>query len=266
MTWMSRLRRVSAGGAAPVADGDRAFARLVAGQAVVLAGPARTLEGTGAGAAIDRFDLVVRVNEGLWHAQAGADVHRDYGARTDICYGNQAVLRSAVLDQAPTWRQRPRHVLPHLVCTNNSLSYGADGRPSAACPWDDRRVPGEVAAGLHRASPGRQCRVAWAAPALLHRWLDGQWARTGLVALVDLLMLEVASLHVTGMTFYHGGGHRLAPRDAVLGPRTNRDGTPACDGRGIGHDSVRELDILRWLLRWYPARLSVDAGLERLLR
>ncbi len=249
-------------------DGAADFNRFVAGRRVVVVGPARTLLGQGRGAEIDGYDVVVRLNQACGAPEPAAPA--DVGARTDICYANQVVLRQELLADAAR-RERFLYGCAHagvrfVVCTNNSLSFEPTGPPRAWCPAIDRRVLPDVAARLRLGGEGARLRVVYSASWFLHRWLDGHWARTGFVALFDLLMADPALLHVAGMTFYHGGGHVLAPAHAELSPRGNRDGSSSIATSGRGHDSTLELEAMRWLRRCFARQVTVDDELERLLR
>ncbi len=188
---------------APVLPDDAAdFTRMVAGKRVVVVGPARTLVGQGRGAEIDCYDVVVRLNESIVYGASEPSAYRDVGARTDICYGNQVVLRQELVVDA-TRRERFLRCCATagvrlVVCTNNALCFAPTGEPRADCPSADRRVPADVAARLAQAGGVARLRVAHSASWFLHQWLEGHWARTGFVALVDLLMADPAQLHVVG--------------------------------------------------------------------
>ena len=139
------------------------------------------------------------------------------------------------------------------------------GAPGPGCPLGDRRVMTDVERILATAGLRTRTRVVHAASRVLHRWLDGHWARTGFVALFDLLTFDPRGVHATGMTFYHGGGHMFAPGTGELHPLKNRDGSWAISPSGQGHDSYLERDAMRWLVRGFPRRLTGDDALMKLL-
>ena len=220
-------------------DDDPDFARLVSGKTVAVVGPARTLLGTRRGHDIDSHDLVVRFNDAFEFLH-GTDLLADAGERTDILYCNPVILKQTLA------RSRARPGLAYVVCTNNSLSFVAD---------DDVRATAF-------ATP---VRVVYAASAMLSKWLEGNWARTGMIAILDLLSFDVRRLFITGMTFYHGGGHLLAPASRDLHPQKNRDGTSSRSPSGQGHDSYLELDVMKDLAREFSGILEVDDTLQALL-
>jgi hypothetical protein len=220
-------------------DDDPDFARLVSGKTVAVVGPARTLLGTRRGRHIDSHDLVVRFNDAFEFLH-GADLLADAGERTDILYCNPVILKQTLA------RGRAGPGLAYVVCTNNSLSFVADDDVRATA------LPTPV-------------RVVYAASAMLSKWLDGNWARTGMIAILDLLSFDVRRLFITGMTFYHGGGHLLAPASRELHPQQNRDGTSSRSPSGQGHDSYLELSVMKDLTREFSGVLDVDDTLKALL-
>ena len=221
-------------------DDDPDFARLVSGKTVAIVGPARTLIGSGRGHYIDSHDLVVRFNDAFEFLH-GADLLADAGERTDILYCNPVILKQTLA------RGRARPDLAYVVCTNNSLSFVAD---------DDVRA----------AESSTRLRVVYAASAMLSKWLDGNWARTGMIAILDLLSFDVRRAFITGMTLYHGGGHLLAPASRELHPQRNRDGTSSRSPSGQGHDSYLELSVMKDLAREFGSVLEMDETLTALVR
>jgi hypothetical protein len=235
---------------------------------VAVVGPARTILGTKQGASIDAHDLVVRFND-AFELLGSSEVAADVGTRADTLYCNQVILRR-VLEARPATRRRLFDAftgagLQYVVCTNNSLSFSRDGDPSATCDPRDRAVIADFVDALARHGSGTNVRTVYAASETLTRWLQGHWARTGLVAILDLLTFDVRRLFIAGMTFYHGGGHLLAPAAAELHPRKNRDGTWAQSAAGVGHDSYLELDVMKMLAESFADVIEADEPLSALL-
>ena len=250
-------------------DADREFIDMIAGRRIAVVGPARTLVERRQGPLIDSFDFVVRFNEAFEYLQSDGPLARDFGTRAEIIYANQALLRRRALE---TGERRRRFVqacerlgVRAIVCANNSLSYAANGCPTPTCPPIDRRVPEQLAALLDRAGLPTVVRVVSTPAEVLHRWLEGNWARTGFIGLFDILTLPVARVYLTGVTFYHDGGHIAADASAVMHPLRNRDGSPAQSADGVGHNSYLERDIMRVLARAFRSRLTVDEDLLKVL-
>lgn len=250
-------------------DADGEFARLVTGRRVAVVGPARTLVGKEQGPLIDSFDLVVRFNEAFEYLEREGALARDFGTRADIIYANQVLLRRRALETAERRRRFvaacDRLQVKTIVCANNSLSFDRDGQATAGCPVFDRGVPEEIAMLLCRAGLPTRCRVPFAPGEILHRWLGGNWARTGFIGVFDLLTLPVARLYLSGLTFYHQGGHITESPANVLHPMKNRDGSWAQAADGVGHNSYLERDIMQVLARSFRERLSVDEDLLKVL-
>jgi hypothetical protein len=242
-----------------VRDIDPAYSNLVSGKRVAVVGPARTLIGKRQGQHIDSHDLVVRFND-TFGLPSRPELVADIGSRTDVLYCNQVILRHA-LASGVSWKG-----LAYVICTNNSLSFTIAGRPEPTCDRQDRRVIARFADELTRQKSTTRWRVVRAASEELSRRLHGQWPRTGLVGIVDLLSFGVRRLFITGMTFYHGGGHLLMPESHELHPRHNRDGTWAQSPSGLGHDSYLELEVMKALAQEYSGVLEVDDTLAALIK
>jgi len=229
---------------------------MVRGRTAAVVGPARTLLGSKLGQRIDSFDVVVRFNDALDFLTP--DLAGDIGTRVDVLYANQVVLGSL----------RPASLsrVHDLVCTNNSLCFTAAGDPRPTCLPGERRRITDVREALARARATTRLRVVYAASDALSQWMDGNWPRTGLVGIVDLLAFGVGRLFITGMTFYHGGGHLLTPPSTTLHPQKNRDGSWARSADGVGHDSYLELEILKILVREFGAAIEMDEPLTQLVQ
>jgi Glycosyltransferase family 29 (sialyltransferase) len=222
-------------------DADPAFAAFVEHKRVALVGPARTVLGKRRGAVIEGCDVVVRLNDALDLSPFPPDLAADLGSRTDVLYCNPVVLKALATTPAATLATAG---VQYVVCTNNSLNFRRDAAPHPAVG---------------------HFRVVHAASAALSRWLDGNWGRTGTIAILDLLTFGARRLFITGMTFFHGGGHLLAPADAQLHPLKNRDGTWTRGADGRGHDSFQELEIMRLLMEEFGDAIEVDEELAALI-
>lgn len=250
-------------------DVDPAFAQLVTGKSVAVVGPARTLIGTKQGRRIDSHDLIVRFNDTIDVFPAKPALADDIGTRLDILYSNQVILRGWLGRESGVWGQLVdsfnRVAVKYLVCTNNSLNFTTSGDPRPDCDPQDARIIADLVPALHRRGSAARVRVVEAASGLLEHWLQGNWGRTGFVAILDLLSFHVGRLFITGMTFYHGGGHLLAPKSRELHPLKNRDGTWAQSPSGRGHDSYLELEVMKLLARGFGGVVETDEVLTALL-
>ncbi len=252
------------------ADLDPAYRRLLEGKTVAIVGPARTLLGKKQGAFIDAHDLVVRFNEAFEQFPIPPALAEDIGTRADILYCNQSILKNRIWRRPRSDRNRligqfESAGVKYVACTNNSLSYTRTGEPGETCSASDARTISDLSAFFSRHHSRTAVRVVYAAAERLVRWLNGNWPRTGLVGIVDVLCFPVGHVRIFGMTFYHGGGHLLIPPTAELHPLKNRDGSWARSPSGIGHDSYLELEIMRLLIRCFGDMVEVDEDLAALL-
>lgn len=251
-------------------DADPRYEQLLNGKRVVVVGPSRTMVGTGQGGAIDSYDVVVRFNDAIEHMPFTSHSAGDLGTRADIVYCNQVFLRKRIIGKRGIAPERlvsacDRAGVKYIVCTNNSLSFGRAGEPNPHCCDADRNLAADFEAFRRRHCMTPALRLVYAASELLTKWLQGNFGRTGFVAIADLLSFEIRHLHVMGMTFYHGGGHLFPESAGDLHPLKNRDGTWAKDQSGLGHNSYLELEAMRVLTRCCRDRLTVDRPLENLL-
>ncbi|GJQ20946.1 MAG: hypothetical protein HBSIN02_13010 [Bacteroidia bacterium] len=261
----AECRRLAAG--MTVWNGDPEFSRMLEGKRVVIAGPARTLAGKGLGGLIDSFDLVVRLNESVEWIIGNPAARQDYGSRTDILYCNQSILRRSFLENTQhgdLWSLCRSGTLRYIVCTNNSLDFDGQGAPSKTCVRADNDIIHTVQAALRSAGVSTRLRVVRSASEWSMRMLRGHWGRTGFIAIADLLGFPIAHLMVTGMTFYHGGGHILAEGHG-LHPLGNRNGTIAGGPGGSGHNSFLEAEVFRELQATFSGRISVDEALSGIM-
>lgn len=252
-------------------NGDLEYARLLKNKTVAVVGPARTLVGKKQGRRIDSHDIVVRFNEFFDHIHLTSTPSDDVGTRGDVFYCNQVILRDKILKREKPYHRELFNKLSgmgtkYFVCTNNSLSFDKTGKPSASCNKNDRGTIAEFQQLLSKYETGIGLRVVHGASALLIKWLKGNWGRTGFVGVVDLLGFEISRMYITGMTFYHGGGHLLSPSTDVLHPLTNRDGSSSLSRSGQGHNSYLELEMMRQLVRSFRDRIELDGDLSTLLQ
>jgi hypothetical protein len=246
-------------------DFDPDYARLLEGKRVIVVGPAETMLGTREGSAIDSFDLVVRFNTAIEYMPFAKDLARDIGARTDILYCNNEVLGDRIVRQQGVTPERFVRAcdevgVQYFVGTNNDFTHGAtDGRRPRGSEElaDFRRF-------LDDHGVRANCRSLFSTPHVLRRWLRGYIGRTGFIGLVDLLRYDVRLLHVTGMTFYHKGGH-LFLENCVgeLDPLRNHLGI--LPEHMLGHNSYLELQIVKTLGECFAPKLQLDERVRELL-
>ncbi len=232
---------------------DPDYAGYLAGKRVALVGPAETTLGTRQRERIDAADVVVRLNSTAEYLPLSDELAADMGSRTDVLYfasrfladlyhDNRAVLE-AIVDE---------DLARYMVCVDNTYLYQRN--PVVANAVDGIRDLIEA----RRASTGFVRSKATAER--LIGWLGGYAARTGFIALVDLLSYDIRHLYVTGLTFYHRGGHLFreeAPTD--LYPLRNPTG-------GIStHNSLREMELMVEMVRASGERLELDAPLQKLV-
>lgn len=243
---------------------DAEYARLLRGKNVVVVGPAGTLIDAAQGASIDSHDLIVRFNTAVEYMPFDEKLARDVGTRTDILYCNPEVVRDRIGKQQGLSSGRFVKAcevagIKYVVNTNNDFTYA--GGDASKC----RAEHAEFQKFLDDHAVETKFRTLFSTPDALCKWLRGYIARTGFIGIVDLLRYDLRRLRITGMTFYHRGGH-LFLEDSIeeLHPLGNHRGEFP-NGNILGHNSYLELRLLKMLADSFGQKLKLDEHLRGLL-
>lgn len=247
-------------------DLDAEFGRLINGKDVVVVGPAETLRGTGQGKLIDAHDLVVRFNTAIHYIPFNRELANDIGARTDIIYCNNEVIIKQILFQQGISHEKFRRAcevagIKYLVSTNNGFTFPSADAPEPRCRSE------YLAFNLFLRQQGLEMgfRMLHSTSARARTLLSGYTGRTGFLAILDLLSYDIRKLTITGMTFYHSGGHLfLEDTASELHPMKDHQGRESPENVK-GHNSYLELELLRKLASLYGPKLQLDEYLQMLL-
>jgi hypothetical protein len=213
-------------------SGEERLRQLVAGRRVALVGPSRSIEGSGYGPAIDRCDLVVRLNH-QW--PIAPDRLTDLGRRMSILY-------HCCTDDYPIERLfTPEFAETRFVCYElNAGSASLVGRCELlGIPTLDV-TPAYSALGARLGSP----------------------PTTGLVAIEHLLDSDVGELCLFGLTFYREPYYRGYP-----GHGADERHWPGGRARSTiwQHDVEAQFEHFR-RLRAQDSRLRVDPRSAAVMR
>lgn len=245
---------------------DPDFGRLLKGKDVVIVGPAETLSGKAQGRMIDEHDLVVRFNTAINYIPFRGKLAKDIGTRTDILYCNNEVIINQILFQQVIAHEKFRRVcevagIKYLVSTNNGFTFPAAEEPEPHC----RSEYLAFNLFLKQQGLGMGFRMLHSTSARARTLLNGYTGRTGFLAVLDLLSYDIRKLTITGMTFYHSGGHLFLKNSASeLHPMKDHQGRSS-PRSAKGHNSYLELEIMRKLARLYGPKLQLDEHLRKLL-
>ena len=245
---------------------DADFGRLLSGKEVVIVGPAETLRGKGQGKMIDAHDVVVRFNTAIHYIPFTRELANDIGTRTDILYCNNEVIIKQILLQQGISHEKFSRVceaagIKYLVSTNNGFTFPAADEPAPHC-WSEY-----LAFNLLLKQQGLRLgfRMLYSTSARARTLLGGYTGRTGFLAILDLLSYDIRKLAITGMTFYHSGGHLFFKDSASrLHPMKDHQGRESPESVK-GHNSYLELELMRKLARLYESKLQLDEYLQKLL-
>jgi hypothetical protein len=245
---------------------DRDFGRLLSGKDVIIVGPAETLKGTGQGKIIDGHDLVVRFNTAIHHIPFTSELANDIGTRTDILYCNNEVIIKQILFQQGITHEKFRGVceaaaIMYLVGTNNGYTFPVADEPEPHC----RSEYLAFNLFLKQQGLGMGFRMLHTTSACARTLLSGYIGRTGFLTILDLLSYDIRRLSITGMTFYHSGGHLFLKESAgELHPMKDHLGRESPENVA-GHNSYLELELMRKLVRLYGLKLQLDEHLKKLV-
>lgn len=217
-----------------------AFADYIASKRVVIVGPSPGLSGKGKGKVIDNeYDVVVRINRAV---PIPADLHDDYGSRTDVL-GHRIRVQGgggpdAVIDPKLWIKCGVKYVYcsisrHHHQGSRRVEEYLSLQQDEPLLVWPTRRQYVGIVRGV------------------------GCMPTTGTATIWNLLQYDLKELHVTGMTFMVDG--YLKSYDARSG-----DSVIKCDSKKKLHDHVGELRYFAELTK-RDSRITYDERLHELI-
>lgn len=246
-------------------DFDPDYGDLLRGKRVAIVGPAETMIGTGQGGLIDSYDLVVRFNTVIEYLPFSRELARDIGARIDILYSNNEVLMDGIVGEKLITHEKwseicEKMAIRYVVATNNDF-VDAPHDPPLRC-FRERE---EFKRLLDERGIDTKLRMLFGVTDMVIKLLAGHAGRTGFISIFDLLSFDLAELYITGMTFYHKGGHLfLKDRAPELHPLKNHKGESPKDN-SPGHNSYLELELLKVFSESFAEKLRLDGRLRLLL-
>ena len=249
-----------------VIDVDPNFKSMLKDKSVAIVGPAETLTGTGQGQLIDSHDLVVRFNTAIQYMPFASNLARDIGTRTDILYCNNLVLMEGIFRQRMISHHRFIEAcatagIKYLISTNNDFDFPAPYQPAPHCYIEYQAFK----SFLQQQDTDIEFRMLYSTSLVVRKLLDGYVGRTGFLAIVDMLAHDPQQLNITGMTFYHRGGHLFLDNCAgELDPMKDHLGREP-EENVKGHNSYLELELMRKLALMHGTRVQLDEHLQALL-
>ncbi len=233
------------------------YASFLKGKSLSLAGPSKSLLGQNQGSKIDQADLVVRLNnvvEFMYHQRENLESSfPDFGRKFDVLYLSPGHIKIYLKDPAPLSYAVRRHQIQFIVCANNHPEKHEEN-VGLIRQLDDilRRIQTEV--DFFITPPDA---IEFLERKLSHVFGRKRTPTTGLVCIFDLLLHEIRSLSVFGMTFYKN--HRNLFRKEF-------DGEDQFQTHFEKHDPDSELQMTRMIRDWFPERIWTDPTLSELLR
>ena len=162
---------------------DKLFSQFVSGKCVALVGPAQSVLGTGKGAVIDKFDLVVRLNKSI---PLPSNLKDDIGTKTNIIYNS--------LNTSDFPGQN--NLNPKLY-----KKYGVNFVCSSY-PFNHKIFHDDIANYVYKYKFDLPLKVMGDLKFRNFENMLGTRPYTGTCAIMDLLSYPIKYLYITGLDFY----------------------------------------------------------------
>ncbi len=216
---------------------DVSYSEYLKGKKVSIVGPAPSVIGSKQGARIDRSDVVVRTNQAL---PIMDDIKHDIGTRCDVIYHCMNTTPKAgglinvemLLSNGVTWLAAP---------------YARRGRFHNAATAFEKDNEGRL--NYHNVDNAFYDSV--------YKYM-GTMPNTGIMAIIDLLAHDVASVYVTGFTFFKGGYHKHYRNGRSEAHTLAEMKKAGC------HRIEPQIDFMQ-MVKNKDSRLSVDETLDSIL-
>lgn len=261
-----------------ISDDEKTLANAVKGKKVIVVGPSPWMNNKKFGKEIDSYDIVVRVNQGIY---LPINYSEDYGSRTDIIYTSQKA-RDRYLDKFP-----PEFLKTKLIVLLGQKKHENYPPMKIFCKICEKEIVNGQNYCLNKdwvnGMPVELCHPKCVYPDLNYDsfpvpivWRDiakhqtqyGFSILTGVLAVHDMLCFGAESVHVMGFDFYDCVKKAL---------RTNAEKTNVgdmyCKGYIVLKDTLRlshkdedaaQLGFFYKLYNAYSSRMSIDENLKRI--
>lgn len=255
------------------------------GKDVEIVGPAETVLNTKRGKEIETKDVIIRFNTSMEYVPFNKNIIKDIGERTDILYVFPAWLKKEINERKGKFLNALKHsglkfiaTKPnsHVHCsTNNGVfppnkedikSYFDTLPPEDKVVYDDfNRIIKKNNLDIKLV---HQNESTSSLSYLLSELKESTIVnRTGFLPIYDCIAAEVNSVHVSGMTFYHKGGHmfrNVTVNSEGLHPLLSSKLKSKKTCSISAHDSIIELQLMKEIKSLY-SNITLDKTLDDLL-
>ena len=224
--------------------------KLVENKSVAIIGPASYLVDTGHGKTIDEYDVIIRPN----HFCVPKELHKDYGARTDIMFHNFGTPWMAGLKDNIFKNQIEFEKLKMIACPVIKSTHAETDIMS----WPEDRISDVV----KNAESVNQHQVPfyWVGVKKYQNLARevGCEPYTGVLTILTILDYPVKELYVSGFDFY------MSSKVYADGFANPIDGALPPTGGGHGYSCAqRQISIFKNRLKQYKI-LRVDEHLKKI--
>tara|TARA_R100000995_G_scaffold71200_1_gene39844 strand:+ start:2113 stop:2850 length:738 start_codon:yes stop_codon:yes gene_type:complete len=238
---------------------DKNLLSLTEGKRVAVVGPAPYLIGSGDGAKIDEYDLVVRPNA----FSVPSDLRQDYGSRTDIMFHNLGTPWQEGLKEQIKNDQESFKNLKMVGCLATKSQHSETNFLS----WPE----GHVSNVVRNFNEINKYDVPF-------YWIGNKDYRTlyneigvepntGIMTITVLLRYPVSELFVTGFSFYlQGNTHDATYYQGFLAESDKKVYKGFYGKRHGDRANQVQINFFKTLTRNNPEKLKVDEPIKKLLQ
>lgn len=193
-----------------ISQDEKQLASFVKNKKVVLVGPSPFMSGKKLGHCINSYDVVVRVNQGIFLPSSNSE---DFGDRTDIIYTSQRARDEYGLDFPPEFKstkfiallvQRKNNMFPDLKCylCHNNIVEGEEYCLNADWKETTQKSIGHTTC-IHPTRDYAKYEVPIVKRDLaLYKLYYNSSLLSGMFALIDMICFGAKSVNIFGFDFY----------------------------------------------------------------
>jgi len=244
---------------------------------VVIVGPSPWLNNRNMGETIDSYDIVVRINQGIFLPKTNS---KDYGSRTDIIYTSQRARDEYGMNFPPEYNsvkfialliQTKQPDFPAIKCFVCNAELKQDEEYCLNKEWlhTETKKLGHSSC-IHPDIDYSKYPIPIVKRDLAkYTTLYRSSLLSGMLAVIDMLQFHAAKINIIGFDFYDGVKTMMASKD-----KETKGSEIYCTGYSVFTDTMRlshkdqdgkQLFLLKTLMQEFSC-ISIDENLTRIMK
>lgn len=249
---------------------NKDYGEYLKGKKVILVGPAEYLLNNKMGSFIDSYDIVVRISNAYEYMPFDVKLSEDIGTKCNILYIHHELIKQHILGEKI---RSKKHFLNFCRTTNIDFfslanqenTFDQCGTALQGCHPSTKPAAKNFINLLKNNNINTKLNIVDEISKMSRKWCQGKYFGTGFHAIIDLLCYDIVELYVTGMTFYHGGGHMFHKLEGYdcknLLPTKNYKNQTV-----TGQDTKNDLQVMKWLYEIFgDTKLKTDESIKKLM-